>query len=141
MAREITDSEIESYMYRILEDTEELPELIDLISSLYNNLKTKDLRKELVDDIVNNILIDLYDDYMKDILIDQIKEKWSQDQVNDKELYHRLIGEFLAEIWPTLGYEDNDIIAKREAWNNWTDSLCKEGLLTDSQYNDWDNPF
>jgi len=34
-----------------------------------------------------------------------------------------------------------DVIAKREAWNNFTDALCKEGYITDSQYDRWTNPF
>lgn len=35
----------------------------------------------------------------------------------------------------------NDVIAKREAWNNFTDDLCKEGYITENQYNNWTNPF
>ena len=27
--------------------------------------------------------------------------------------------------------------ARREAWNNWTDSLCKDGLISDWQYHNW----
>ena len=27
--------------------------------------------------------------------------------------------------------------ARREAWNNWTDSLCKDRLISDWQYNNW----
>jgi len=34
-----------------------------------------------------------------------------------------------------------DAIARREEWNNWTDMLCKDGTITDDQYNNWDNPF
>ena len=34
-----------------------------------------------------------------------------------------------------------DAIAKREDWNNYTDSLCKEGLITLNQYESWDQPF
>lgn len=34
-----------------------------------------------------------------------------------------------------------DSIAKREAFNNYTDSLCKDGLITDYQYHNWTNPF
>ena len=35
----------------------------------------------------------------------------------------------------------NDIIAKREAWNNFTDALCKERVISSRQYNNWTNPF
>ena len=34
-----------------------------------------------------------------------------------------------------------DTIAKREAWNDYTDMLCKEGDITMNQYNNWSNPF
>ena len=30
-----------------------------------------------------------------------------------------------------------DIPARREAWNNWTDSLCKEKIISDWQYENW----
>lgn len=34
-----------------------------------------------------------------------------------------------------------DTTAKREAWNNYTDSLCKDGSITSRQYDTWQNPF
>ena len=34
-----------------------------------------------------------------------------------------------------------DVIAKREFFNDYTDSLCKNGVITDHQYNTWSNPF
>tara|TARA_B100000700_G_scaffold285527_1_gene339603 strand:+ start:125 stop:298 length:174 start_codon:yes stop_codon:yes gene_type:complete len=30
--------------------------------------------------------------------------------------------------------------ARREAWNNWTDSLCQDGLISDWQYDNWSHP-
>ena len=33
-----------------------------------------------------------------------------------------------------------DIPARSEAWNNWTDSLCKSGAISDWQYENWDHP-
>ena len=38
-------------------------------------------------------------------------------------------------------YGRDDTIALRETFNNWTDSLCKDGRIDDSQYNGWDNPY
>ena len=38
-------------------------------------------------------------------------------------------------------YGADDYIAIREAWNDWTDFLCKEGRITDWQYNNWSNPY
>ena len=35
----------------------------------------------------------------------------------------------------------DDIVAKRESWNNYTDFLCKDGAITMNQYNNWANPF
>ena len=34
-----------------------------------------------------------------------------------------------------------DKVALRESWNNFTDSLCKDGEITDYQYNNWSNPY
>ena len=34
-----------------------------------------------------------------------------------------------------------DTIARSEAWNNYTDSQCKEGLITLKQYETWANPW
>lgn len=34
-----------------------------------------------------------------------------------------------------------DAIARREAWSNFTDSLCKDGLITEYQDRTWTNPF
>ena len=30
-----------------------------------------------------------------------------------------------------------DWTARREAWNNWTDGLCKDGEISDWQYENW----
>ena len=34
-----------------------------------------------------------------------------------------------------------DSIAKREMWNNYTDALCKDGVITLRQYENWGQPF
>ena len=33
-----------------------------------------------------------------------------------------------------------DNAARCEAWNNWTDSLCKNGIISDWQYENWSQP-
>lgn len=33
-----------------------------------------------------------------------------------------------------------DMPARREAWNNFTDSLCKDGKITLQQYESWTHP-
>ena len=42
------------------------------------------------------------------------------------------------ERWERDG--DPDYPARREAWNNWTDSLCKDQEISDWQYNNWSHP-
>tara|TARA_B100001287_G_scaffold232716_1_gene203881 strand:- start:303 stop:473 length:171 start_codon:yes stop_codon:yes gene_type:complete len=39
------------------------------------------------------------------------------------------------------GYRRGDVIAKRTKWNDYTDALCKEGLITLKQYENWGQPF
>ena len=34
-----------------------------------------------------------------------------------------------------------DYVAKREAWNNWTDGLCKDRQITSWQYDNWTQQF
>lgn len=46
---------------------------------------------------------------------------------------------FKMEILPFM--DKNDKVAIRCTWNDWTDSLCKNGEITESQYNKWSNPF
>ena len=41
----------------------------------------------------------------------------------------------------TWTYSKADAVARREAWNNFTDSLCKDGMISDRQYDTWSNPF
>ena len=52
---------------------------------------------------------------------------------------------FKDEILPAIKarYEQDGIIdkpARREAWHNFTDMLCKDGQITLKQYETWDNP-
>ena len=39
------------------------------------------------------------------------------------------------------GYRRGDEVAKRTEWNDYTDALCKDGLITSKQYDTWDQPF
>lgn len=38
-------------------------------------------------------------------------------------------------------YGAKDKAAMRTAWNDYTDALNKEGSITDTQYQNWTNPF
>ena len=53
--------------------------------------------------------------------------------------------QFEAEILPFIQEEyeqdgEPDWPARRESWNNWTDSLCKDGQISDWQYDNWSQP-
>ena len=39
------------------------------------------------------------------------------------------------------GYRRGDDIAKRTEWNDYTDALCKDGLITTNQFINWSQPF
>lgn len=46
---------------------------------------------------------------------------------------------FKSEVLPNLRFKDT--VAKCEAWNDYTDMLCKSGIITQKQYETWTNPF
>jgi len=47
----------------------------------------------------------------------------------------------IKEIETSQGQVDTkDIPLRCEAWNNWTDSLCKNGVISDWQYENWTHP-
>ncbi len=55
------------------------------------------------------------------------------------------IEDFITTVLPAVveEYEQDGIIdgpARREAWNNFTDYLCKDDLISDWQYNNWSHP-
>ncbi len=54
--------------------------------------------------------------------VEQFNELWIDAEAND----HSLIG---------------DEVAKRTAYNDYTDYLCTDGQITDSQYNSMPNTF
>jgi len=48
------------------------------------------------------------------------------------------VREFRAVVLPSLPRGDKP--AMREAWNGWTDFLCKDGVITTRQYETWVMP-
>ena len=55
------------------------------------------------------------------------------------------IGYFNANVLPftQLQHEKDgikDLSARREAWNDWTDYLCKDGAISDWQHAHWTYP-
>lgn len=53
------------------------------------------------------------------------------------------LAEFRAHILPSViaRYGRSDRVAICEAWNNYTDALCKDGRIREYQYSTWSNPF
>jgi hypothetical protein len=48
------------------------------------------------------------------------------------------------QLFPKKNYTKNgfyDKIMRKEDWLNWTDSLCKEGRITPTQYETWKSPI
>lgn len=55
------------------------------------------------------------------------------------------VTEFKETVLPAIreAYEQDgrrDVVARSEAWNNYTDMLCKDRLITTHQYNTWSHP-
>lgn len=59
--------------------------------------------------------------------------------MNKKEV----LKSFKENIIPAINerYGKKDVIAKREAWSNYIDSLQKNGYVTEKQVTKWINPF
>ena len=67
------------------------------------------------------------------------------DSLDTVMLHSQAIENFNRFILPLVqqGMEQDgepDYVARSEAWNNWTDSLCKDGQISDWQYANWSQP-
>ena len=52
------------------------------------------------------------------------------------------LADFKENILPSIEKQyGKDKVARCEAWNNYTDTLCKDGHITAKQYHNWTNPF
>ena len=65
--------------------------------------------------------------------------------IGNPMLWQQAVDEFTSLVLPVVqrtyerdGVPDNP--ARCEAWNNWTDSLCKSGIISDWQYKNWSHP-
>ena len=52
---------------------------------------------------------------------------------------------FTSQILPAISAQceqdgEPDIPARCEAWNDWTDAMCKDRQISDWQYNNWSHP-
>lgn len=73
-----------------------------------------------------------FEQYGMDVPRDHIYKTWDT-VINDFEEH------YLPELIKAYGSDDK--IAMREAFNNYTDMLCKEGEITEWQYNNNENPY
>ncbi len=56
------------------------------------------------------------------------------------EAWARFRDEILPSIWAAEGPRGPDRPRRAEAWNNYTDELCKDGQITLKQYESWTHP-
>ena len=54
------------------------------------------------------------------------------------EIFREDILPMVIQAYELDGHRDGP--ARRETWNNWTDSLCKDGQISDWQYMNWSHP-
>jgi len=61
--------------------------------------------------------------------------------------FKETLAQFKADILPGICETEKqyangvDDIMRREEFNNFTDYLCKAGMISSEQYETWDNPF
>ena len=65
--------------------------------------------------------------------------------LNDVVTWNEAVEQFNENVLPQVQEEFEqdgikDIPARSEAWNNWTDFLCKDKLISDWQYENWGHP-
>jgi len=63
--------------------------------------------------------------------------------IDNPMLHAQAVEIFTNDIVPTIPTRHDgtiDTIATSEAWNNWTDSLCKNRQISDWQYENWSHP-
>ena len=76
-----------------------------------------------------------------DAIANEIEDSPEYDDPKPEEIH----AQFVAEILPMVReqYEqdgEKDIPARCEAFNNWTDMLCKDGEISDTLYNNIEHP-
>lgn len=71
-----------------------------------------------------------------DDMVDRIESDYGISRDDVIQMFER-------DILPDIvkHYGDKDIPAKRAAWNDYTDSLCKDGVITLYQNNSWEGPY
>jgi len=63
----------------------------------------------------------------------------SNKYLTKKQALETFKADILPEVVARYGKDDKPAIC--EAWNDYTDMLCKEGQISSKQYSNWGNPF
>jgi len=61
------------------------------------------------------------------------------DYLTDEQVINMFEDGILPHVVEQYGKDDE--VAIRTAFNDYTDALCKDGLISDKQYNDMENPY
>jgi len=66
-----------------------------------------------------------------------------EDDNDDFRSFEDVQADFEENVLPYVveKYGKDDEIAIREAWNDYTDGLCKDGEISEWAYENWDNPY
>lgn len=75
-------------------------------------------------------------------LCEETQEDMDLPPETDEEDYARVNAQFQEGIMPGLvqQYGTHDKCAMEQAYNDFTDGLCKDGEITQWQYNNWEHP-
>jgi hypothetical protein len=108
----------------------------------YPEITTEEFHNRLNDKIADEAATLLAIPGIAEILSKHFNNEILEEYEEDNEptmTYENAVDTFTADFLPSIPADDS--IMQREAFNNWTDSLCKDGQITIYQYENWDNPF
>ena len=68
---------------------------------------------------------------------------WQDEDVPGRMNFEQAKADFEEHYKPHLvaEYGPDDTVAFSEGWNNYTDSLCENGQITQHAYDTWGNPY
>jgi hypothetical protein len=66
-----------------------------------------------------------------------VNEEYEDDNSHFRS-YEDVLVDFEENIKPAIPADD--AVALREAWNDWTDGLCKDGEISPWAYENWEGP-
>ena len=97
---------------------------------------------ELLDDETGESLLKIpgLSEIIKEHFEDEIFEELEEENFPNLMTYEE-VNESFKELIKECNIPLDDEIMLREEWNNYTDSLCKDKIITPDNYEDWDNPY